>query len=178
MDGVVHPGRTAAAGLPTEDGRTLTEPRVDTPKGPGARAQVQKFGTFLSNMVMPNIGAFIAWGLITSLFIKVGWINLAAGYDALADLGGLAGDSWVAQLGGWGSRMVNGEEVANTVADQLIYSSIRTDQDTQRLSIPTRIGVRHPKLASVIHRMEEHIEEPISPKWAKPCVPPTYQVGM
>lgn len=40
----------------------------------------------------------------------------------------------------------HGDEVANTVADQLIYSSIRTDQDTQRLSIPTRIGVRHPKL--------------------------------
>ena len=93
---------------------TLTDTRVDNPKGPGARAQVQRFGTFLSNMVMPNIGAFIAWGLITSLFIKVGWINLAAGYDALADLGGLAGDSWVAQLGGWGSRTVDGEEVANT----------------------------------------------------------------
>ncbi len=41
----------------------------------------------------------------------------------------------------------HGEELANTVADQLIYSSIRTDQDTQRLSIPTRIGVRHPKLS-------------------------------
>ena len=93
---------------------TLTDTRVDNPKGPGARAQVQRFGTFLSNMVMPNIGAFIAWGLITSLFIKVGWINLAAGYDALADLGGLAGDSWAAQLGGWGSRTVDGEEVANT----------------------------------------------------------------
>ena len=47
---------------------TLTDTRVDKPKGPGARAQVQKFGTFLSNMVMPNIGAFIAWGLITALF--------------------------------------------------------------------------------------------------------------
>ena len=41
----------------------------------------------------------------------------------------------------------HGEELADAVADQLIYSSIRTDQDTQRLSIPTRIGVRHPKLA-------------------------------
>ena len=35
---------------------------------------MQKFGTFLSNMVMPNIGAFIAWGLITALFIDVGWL--------------------------------------------------------------------------------------------------------
>ena len=38
-----------------------------------ARVQVQKFGRFLSAMVMPNIGAFIAWGLITALFIEKGW---------------------------------------------------------------------------------------------------------
>ncbi|MGR3624447.1 GlxA family transcriptional regulator [Pseudophaeobacter sp.] len=57
----------------------------------------------------------------------------------------------------------HGEDLANSVADQLIYSSIRTDQDTQRLSIPTRIGVRHPKLSMVIQMMEANIEEPISP---------------
>lgn len=34
---------------------------------------VQRFGKFLSAMVMPNIGAFIAWGLITALFIEKGW---------------------------------------------------------------------------------------------------------
>ncbi len=59
--------------------------------------------------------------------------------------------------------MDHGEELASAVADQLIYSSIRTDQDTQRLSIPTRIGVRHPKLSQVIQMMESNIEEPISP---------------
>lgn len=57
----------------------------------------------------------------------------------------------------------HGEELASAVADILIYSSIRTDQDTQRLSIPTRIGVRHPKLSRVIQIMETSIEEPISP---------------
>jgi AraC family transcriptional regulator, glycine betaine-responsive activator len=57
----------------------------------------------------------------------------------------------------------HGEELAGAVADQLIYSSIRTDQDTQRLSVPTRIGVRHPKLSLVIQIMEANIEEPISP---------------
>jgi len=56
-----------------------------------------------------------------------------------------------------------GEDLANLVADQLIYTSIRTDQDTQRLSVPTRIGVRHPKLSLVIQMMESNIEEPISP---------------
>ena len=35
---------------------------------------VQSFGRFLSAMVMPNIGAFIAWGLLTALFIPTGWL--------------------------------------------------------------------------------------------------------
>lgn len=39
-----------------------------------ARDSMQKFGKFLSGMVMPNIGAFIAWGLITAFFIPTGWI--------------------------------------------------------------------------------------------------------
>jgi len=38
------------------------------------KMRVQNFGRFLSNMVMPNIGAFIAWGLITALFIPTGWL--------------------------------------------------------------------------------------------------------
>ncbi len=57
----------------------------------------------------------------------------------------------------------HGEELAGAVADQLIYSAIRTDQDTQRLSIPSRIGVRHPKLGQVIQIMEQNLEEPIAP---------------
>ncbi|MCC5971166.1 MAG: GlxA family transcriptional regulator [Pararhodobacter sp.] len=57
----------------------------------------------------------------------------------------------------------HGKDLANAVADQLIYSTIRTDRDIQRLSIPTRIGVRHPRLAQVIARMEASIEEHISP---------------
>jgi PTS system mannitol-specific IIC component len=67
---------------------------VTSTQGGGARVKVQQFGTFLSNMVMPNIGAFIAWGLITALFIEVGW---------LPELGiGDSADSWVAEIGGWG----------------------------------------------------------------------------
>ncbi|HEL2265829.1 TPA: PTS mannitol transporter subunit IICBA [Streptococcus suis] len=38
------------------------------------RVRLQKLGTTLSNMVMPNIGAFIAWGVLTSLFIPKGWL--------------------------------------------------------------------------------------------------------
>ncbi|MBM0047105.1 PTS mannitol transporter subunit IICBA [Anaerococcus sp. mt242] len=38
------------------------------------RSRVQNFGSFLSSMVMPNIAAFIAWGVLTALFIPKGWI--------------------------------------------------------------------------------------------------------
>ena len=37
------------------------------------KEKIQSFGRFLSGMVMPNIGAFIAWGLLTALFIEAGW---------------------------------------------------------------------------------------------------------
>ncbi len=57
----------------------------------------------------------------------------------------------------------HGPEIANLVADQMIHTALRSDRDEQRLSIPTRIGVRHPKLAAVIQAMETNIEEPVSP---------------
>lgn len=43
-------------------------------KGGSSKAKLQKFGGFLSGMVLPNIGAFIAWGLITAFFIPTGWM--------------------------------------------------------------------------------------------------------
>lgn len=69
---------------------------TDTAQRGSARLRVQRFGTFLSNMVLPNIGAFIAWGLITALFISTGWIKLigdAFGYDG--------GYGFVESLGNW-----------------------------------------------------------------------------
>lgn len=39
----------------------------------GFRVKIQRFGSHLSGMVMPNIGAFIAWGIITALFIPSGY---------------------------------------------------------------------------------------------------------
>ncbi|MGP9805160.1 GlxA family transcriptional regulator [Paracoccus sp. NSM] len=57
----------------------------------------------------------------------------------------------------------HGDQIAAELADQMLHTAIRTDQDRQRLSIPTRIGVRHPRLAAVIARMEANLEEPVSP---------------
>ena len=54
------------------------------------RVFMQKFGTFVSGMVLPNIAAFIAWGLITALFIPTGWLHLL-NFEP----------TWVQQLGGW-----------------------------------------------------------------------------
>lgn len=52
----------------------LTLERGTLMLSPEAKVKVQNFGRFLSNMVMPNIGAFIAWGFITALFIPTGWL--------------------------------------------------------------------------------------------------------
>ncbi len=70
--------------------------QVEARSGTSARVRVQKFGAFLSAMIMPNIGAFIAWGLITALFIE-------AGYFPVGVLGGFgenaAGDPNVGLVG-------------------------------------------------------------------------------
>lgn len=68
------------------------------PARSGARVRVQRFGTFLSGMIMPNIAAFIAWGFITAFFIPTGWLPLW-GIDA----------EWVGAIGGWS----NDPEVTN-----------------------------------------------------------------
>lgn len=76
----------------------------------GARLRVQRFGTFLSNMVLPNIGAFIAWGLLTALVIPTGWIALIGtelGFDPddgytygfVGDLGNWSGATGLTEVG-------------------------------------------------------------------------------
>jgi PTS system mannitol-specific IIC component len=59
---------------------------TETKSRGGLQVGVQKFGTFLSGMVMPNIAAFIAWGLITAFFIPTGWLPALG---APTDKGGL-----------------------------------------------------------------------------------------
>ena len=75
---------------------------------------VQSFGRFLSGMVMPNIGAFIAWGLITALFIPSGWLP----NEKLASLVGPMIRYLLPLLIGYtGGKMVGGDRgaVAGTV---------------------------------------------------------------
>ncbi|MFD8500517.1 mannitol-specific PTS transporter subunit IIC [Amycolatopsis sp. NPDC059657] len=52
----------------------MTKSETAPSRAQQARVTVQRFGGHLAGMVMPNIGAFIAWGLITALFIPSGWL--------------------------------------------------------------------------------------------------------
>jgi PTS system mannitol-specific IIC component len=64
---------------------TTTSVIAPPPEGASrARVRVQRFGTFLSGMVMPNIPAFIAWGIITAFFIQTGWtpVGILGGFGA------------------------------------------------------------------------------------------------
>ncbi|HKT58203.1 MAG TPA: PTS mannitol transporter subunit IICB [Microbacterium sp.] len=78
---------------------TTTSPPAAMSGGKKAQVHIQRFGTFLSGMIMPNIAAFIAWGLITSLFIAVGWLGW---WHPVADLLGGFGN---ANQVGWAHAM-------------------------------------------------------------------------
>ncbi len=62
-------------------------------RGKQAQVRVQRFGAFLSAMIMPNLPAFLAWGLITSLFIAVGWLpnGILGGFGNADDPGSWQG---------------------------------------------------------------------------------------
>ena len=72
----------------------------------GLRVGVQRFGTFLSGMIMPNIAAFIAWGFITMLFIPDGFFGARSPFGwhwaGVAEIIGGGGDSAVI---GWQGAM-------------------------------------------------------------------------
>ncbi|MDH2427269.1 PTS mannitol transporter subunit IICB [Sphaerisporangium sp. TRM90804] len=52
----------------------MADTYTPTVQGTGVKATIQRFGGHLAGMIMPNIGAFIAWGLLTALFIPTGWL--------------------------------------------------------------------------------------------------------
>ncbi|WP_157247372.1 PTS mannitol transporter subunit IICB [Nonomuraea typhae] len=77
--------------------------------GTGVKAAIQRAGGYLAGMIMPNIGAFIAWGLITALFIPTGWLP----NEGLAKLVGPIITSLLPILIGYtGGRMVHGQRGA------------------------------------------------------------------
>ncbi|UIN29902.1 PTS mannitol transporter subunit IICB [Microbacterium binotii] len=83
---------------------TTTSAPVKQPGG--ARVAVQRFGTFLSGMIMPNIAAFIAWGFITMLFIPAGFFGADSPFGwhwyPVSEIIGGGGDSAII---GWNGAM-------------------------------------------------------------------------
>jgi PTS system mannitol-specific IIC component len=75
------------------------------PSDPNIRASIQRIGGYLAGMVMPNIAAFIAWGLITALFVPGGWLpdaRLAGIVDPMVEI------LLPVLIGYTGGRMVHG----------------------------------------------------------------------
>jgi PTS system mannitol-specific IIC component len=93
-------------------------------QGPGWRAKVQKFGGYLAGMIMPNIGAFIAWGLITMLFIPTGWTPNAT---LAALVGPIITYLLPVLIGYTGGRMVHGQRGAVIAAIATMGVIVGTD---------------------------------------------------
>src|SRR4249919_388755 len=99
-------------------------------EGKGARARVQRFGGYLSGMVMPNIGAFIAFGFITALFIPDGWTPNADLAEMVGPMIVVLIPTLIAYTGG---RMVHGQRGA-VIAAVAIFGAIVAAAD------PVEIG--------------------------------------
>ncbi|NUU32756.1 PTS mannitol transporter subunit IICBA [Arthrobacter sp. C9C5] len=128
---------------------TVAKPRTSI------RVGVQKFGTFLSGMIMPNIGAFIAWGIITAFFIP-------AGFTPNADLAKLVGPMITYLLplliGYTGGRMVYGVRGGVVGAAATMGVIVGTD-------IPMFIGamIMGPLTAWIMEKIESLWENKVKP---------------
>ncbi|MGF1553195.1 MAG: GlxA family transcriptional regulator [Paracoccaceae bacterium] len=115
-------------------------------------------------------------GLLQGRRCTIHWENLAAFTEDFPEVrvenllyvvdegvftcaGGAASTDMMLQLIG----AEHGPDLASSVSDTMLHMPVRSESDEQRLSVPARIGVRHPKLIEIIQTMEKHLEEPISP---------------
>lgn len=119
------------------------------------KVRVQKLGTSLSNMVMPNIGAFIAWGVLTSLFIPTGWLP----NENLATIVGPAITYLLPLLIGYtGGYMVHGQRGA-------VVGAIATFGAVAGASVPMFIGamIMGPLGGWCIKKFDQTFQEKIRP---------------
>jgi len=91
----------------------MTTTSTAAPKQNGLRVGVQRLGTFLSGMIMPNIAAFIAWGFITMLFIPKGFFGAESPFGwhwaPVAEIIGGGGDSALINWPGAMTALTEGE---------------------------------------------------------------------
>jgi len=113
-------------------------------------------------------------GLLAGCRCTVHWENLAAFAEEFPDLevtnelfeidrnrftcsGGIAALDLMLDL----IARQHGGELAKAVSEQFIQERIRDRHDRQRMALPARLGIRHPKLLAVIRRMEDSTDEPV-----------------
>ncbi len=115
-------------------------------------------------------------GLLDGYRCTIHWENLPGFSEAFPEIkatGGLFeidGDRFTSAGGTTAIDMMltmianqHGAELASSVAEAILHSPIRHHSENQRMSLPARIGARHPKLVSIIEKMEDNLEDPLSP---------------
>src|SRR4051794_36293674 len=125
----------------------MATPYTPQVTGSGAKAKIQRLGGYLAGMVMPNIGAFIAWGLITALFIPTGWLpdkQFAALVDPIITL------LLPVLIGYTGGRMVHGQRGA-------VVGAVATVGVVVGAKIPMFLGamILGPLAAYVLKKVDE-----------------------
>jgi PTS system mannitol-specific IIC component len=119
--------------------------------GGGLKAHIQRVGGYLAGMVMPNIGAFIAWGLITALFIPTGWLpdkQFAALVDPTINV------LLPVLIGYTGGRMVHGQRGA-------VVGAVATIGVVVGSGIPMFLGamIIGPLAAYVLKQIDQFTQE-------------------
>jgi AraC family transcriptional regulator, glycine betaine-responsive activator len=115
-------------------------------------------------------------GLLDGYKCTIHWENLPGFNEAFPDIEATGGlfeideDRFTSAGGTTALDMMlslitsqHGPDLAAQVAESVLHSPIRHHSENQRMSLPARIGARHPKLVAIIEKMEESLEEPLSP---------------
>lgn len=115
-------------------------------------------------------------GLLNDYRCTIHWENLPGFNEAFPDIEATGGlfeideDRFTSAGGTTALDMMltliasqHGADLASAVAEAVLHSPIRHHSEHQRMSLPARIGARHPKLVVIIEKMEENLEDPLSP---------------
>jgi transcriptional regulator GlxA family with amidase domain len=115
-------------------------------------------------------------GLLDGYRCTIHWENLPGFNEAYPDIDATGGlfeiddDRFTSAGGTTALDMMlslissqHGQDLAAQVAEAVLHAPIRHHSENQRLSLPARIGARHPKLIAIVERMEQSLEEPLSP---------------
>ena len=100
------------------------------------RARMQAFGGFLTAMVIPNMGAFIAWGFLTALFIDTGWMPNKAFSQIVSPMSKYLLPLLISFMGG---KLIGGDRggVAGTIGTIGLIKAINTFRTDKNIKLAT-----------------------------------------